>query len=91
MITAREIIQKKRDRETLTPAEITAFIKGYVSGEIADYQVSAWLMAVYLNGLNTEETAEVLGVSAITVKREWQKAKAWLYREINRPEMVERD
>jgi RNA polymerase sigma factor (TIGR02999 family) len=45
----------------------------------------------YFGGLNTEETAEVLGVSAITVKREWQKAKAWLYREINRPEMVERD
>jgi pyrimidine-nucleoside phosphorylase len=54
--TAREIIQKKRDRKTLTSAEIAAFINGYVSGEIADYQVSAWLMAVYLNGLNTEET-----------------------------------
>ena len=56
MITAREIIQKKRDRETLTPAQIAAFINGYVTGEIADYQVSAWLMAVYLNGLSTEET-----------------------------------
>ena len=54
--TAREIIQKKRDRKTLTPAEIAAFIEGYVSGEIADYQVSAWLMAVYLNGMTTEET-----------------------------------
>ena len=53
LTTAREIIQKKRDRETLTSAEIAAFINGYVSGEIADYQVSAWLMAVYLNGLNT--------------------------------------
>ena len=34
----------------------------------------------YFGGMNTEETAEVLGVSPITVKREWQKAKAWLYR-----------
>jgi pyrimidine-nucleoside phosphorylase len=56
LITAREIIQKKRDRGTLTAPEITAFINGYVSGEIADYQVSAWLMAVFLNGMTTEET-----------------------------------
>jgi RNA polymerase sigma factor (TIGR02999 family) len=34
----------------------------------------------YFSGLSAEETAEVLGVSEITVKREWLKAKAWLYR-----------
>ena len=33
----------------------------------------------YFGGLSVEETGEVLGVSAITVKREWLKAKAWLY------------
>ena len=37
----------------------------------------------YFGGLSAEETAEVLGVSAITIKREWLKAKAWLYRELN--------
>jgi RNA polymerase sigma-70 factor (ECF subfamily) len=37
----------------------------------------------YFGGLSVEETAEVLGVSPITVKREWLKAKAWLYRELN--------
>lgn len=37
----------------------------------------------YFGGLSVEETAEVLNVSAITVKREWLKAKAWLYREIS--------
>jgi RNA polymerase sigma-70 factor (ECF subfamily) len=37
----------------------------------------------YFSGLSVEETAEVLGISAITVKREWLKAKAWLYRELN--------
>jgi RNA polymerase sigma factor (TIGR02999 family) len=37
----------------------------------------------YFSGLSVEETAEVLGLSAITVKREWLKAKAWLYRELN--------
>jgi RNA polymerase sigma factor (TIGR02999 family) len=37
----------------------------------------------YFGGLSAEETAEVLGVSEITVKREWLKAKAWLYRELS--------
>lgn len=37
----------------------------------------------YFGGLTSEETAEVLGVSEITVKREWLKAKAWLFRELN--------
>ena len=36
----------------------------------------------YFSGLNTKETADALGVSEITVKREWLKAKAWLYREL---------
>jgi len=36
----------------------------------------------YFGGLSTAEVAEVLGVSEITVKREWLKAKAWLYREL---------
>ena len=38
----------------------------------------------YFGGLSAEETAAVLGVSEITVKREWLKAKAWLYRELTR-------
>jgi RNA polymerase sigma factor (TIGR02999 family) len=33
----------------------------------------------FFGGLNVDETAEVIGVSAVTVMREWQKAKAWLY------------
>lgn len=37
----------------------------------------------YFGGLSALETAEVLGVSEITVKREWLKAKAWLYKEIS--------
>src|SRR5262247_1548332 len=56
MINPREIIQKKRDRETLTPEEIIDFVRGYVSSEVADYQMAAWLMAVYLNGMNIDET-----------------------------------
>lgn len=36
----------------------------------------------YFGGLSLEETAEVLGVSAVTVKRDWQTARAWLAREL---------
>ncbi|MDT5271670.1 MAG: hypothetical protein QOH49_3856 [Acidobacteriota bacterium] len=36
----------------------------------------------FFGGLSVEETAEFLGVSAVTVMREWAKAKAWLYREL---------
>ena len=38
----------------------------------------------YFGGLSVEETAEVLGIAAITVMREWNKAKAWLYRELSK-------
>lgn len=38
----------------------------------------------FFGGLSNEETAEVLGVSVITVIREWNKAKAWLYRELSK-------
>ena len=38
----------------------------------------------YFGGLSVEETAEVLGLAPITVMREWNKAKAWLYRELSK-------
>ena len=55
-LIARDIIQKKRDGGELSPAKISAFIRGFMSGEITDYHVAAWLMAVYLNGMTVEET-----------------------------------
>ena len=55
-MTPLEVIQKKRDRGTLTREEIASFIEGYMSGQVADYHVAAWLMAVYLNGMTIEET-----------------------------------
>ncbi|RIK84242.1 MAG: thymidine phosphorylase [Planctomycetota bacterium] len=51
------IIQKKRDRGELTAAEIGEFIAGYVRGDVPDYQMSALAMAIYLNGMTTDETA----------------------------------
>ena len=51
-----DIISKKRDKITLTKDEIEFFINGYVKGEIPDYQVSSLLMAIFLNGLDMDET-----------------------------------
>jgi DNA-directed RNA polymerase specialized sigma24 family protein len=38
----------------------------------------------YIGGLSVEEVAEVVGISARTVEREWRAAKAWLYRAISK-------
>ncbi len=43
----------------------------------------------FFGGLSIEETSEVLGVSAPTVKREWASARAWLYREISGSSLAE--
>ncbi len=51
-----EVIKAKRDGKSLSDEEIGEFISSYVTGEIPDYQMSAFLMAVYLNGMNSSET-----------------------------------
>lgn len=51
-----EIILKKRDGKKLTRDEIAFFINGYLNGEIPDYQMSAFLMTVYFQGMDFEET-----------------------------------
>ncbi len=51
-----EIIAKKRDKKVLDKEEIEYFIKGYTNGEITDYQAAALIMAIYINGMNYEET-----------------------------------
>jgi pyrimidine-nucleoside phosphorylase len=56
---AVDIIIKKRDKGELTTEEINFFIEGFVSGEISDYQASAWAMAVVLNGMNLRETTDL--------------------------------
>lgn len=53
---AVDIIAKKRDGHDLTRDEIGFIIRGYTSGDVADYQMSALLMAIYLRGMTTEET-----------------------------------
>ena len=51
------LIGRKRDGEHLHASEIRALIDGYVSGEVPDYQMSAFAMAVFFKGMNAEETA----------------------------------
>jgi pyrimidine-nucleoside phosphorylase len=56
---AVDIIIKKRDGEELSREEIKFFIQGFTSGDIPDYQVSAWAMAVLLQGMTFRETADL--------------------------------
>lgn len=52
-----DIIEKKRNGESLTQEEIHFWIEGYVNESIPDYQVSALLMAIYFQGMNEDEIA----------------------------------
>ena len=51
-----EVIKKKRNKQELSAQEIEDFISAYTAGKIPDYQMSAMLMAIYLNGMTNEET-----------------------------------
>src|ERR1700690_3866505 len=55
-----DLIQRKRDGAELAPEEIAYLVSGYTSGEIPDYQMSAFLMAVFFSGMSDRE------VSALT-------------------------
>ena len=50
-----DIIQKKRENEILTEEEIRFLLENYQIGKVPDYQIASFLMAVYFNGMNTEE------------------------------------
>lgn len=58
-MTAYETILKKRDKFELTAEEIQNLVSDYTNGTIPDYQMSAFLMAVYFNGMNFRETTDL--------------------------------
>jgi pyrimidine-nucleoside phosphorylase len=76
---AVDLIRKKRDSQEYSREEIEFLVSGYTRGEIPDYQMAAWLMAVWLRGLSGAETAaltesmlhsgEVLDLSDIPGKK----------------------
>ena len=54
-----DLIQRKRDGEELSPEEIEFLINGYTSGDIPDYQMSSFLMAVYFSGMTDREVSRL--------------------------------
>jgi pyrimidine-nucleoside phosphorylase len=56
----QDLIEKKRDRGELSHDEIAFLIRGYTKDEIPDYQMSAFLMAAFLNGMSEAETTALL-------------------------------
>jgi len=58
---AVDIIRKKRDGAPLSGEEVLFLIRGYLKDEVPDYQVSAFLMAVYYRGMSDDETVALTG------------------------------
>ena len=56
MFDARDFLRTKRNRQSHEPAAVREFVAAYLSRNVHDYQVSAWLMAAFLNGLDAAET-----------------------------------
>ncbi|MCU7503367.1 MAG: thymidine phosphorylase [Ignavibacteria bacterium] len=54
-----ELIRKKRNKEELSESEIRFLVTSYIKDKIPDYQFSALLMAIFFNGMSTEETAHL--------------------------------
>src|ERR1700686_101337 len=63
-----DLIQRKRNGEELSPDEITFLVNGYTQGEIPDYQVSAFLMAVFFSGMTDREVSAFTYVMILTGK-----------------------
>lgn len=55
----QQIISKKRDKKELTKEEIEYFVTNYTNGNIPDYQAAALTMAIYINGMNEQETTNL--------------------------------
>ena len=64
-----DLIEKKRDGQTHSRAELEALVLGYVRGEVPDYQMAAWLMAVCWRGMQPDELAALTEVMAASGER----------------------
>jgi pyrimidine-nucleoside phosphorylase len=61
-VTTYRTVQRKRDGEELEPAEIAAFLIAYQEGRVADYQMAAFLMAVFIRGMTSAELNAMVDV-----------------------------
>jgi len=61
-MSADRTVQRKRDGEELTPAEIEAFLRGYGDGRIGEHRMAAFLMAVWFRGLSAAELSALVDV-----------------------------
>ncbi len=68
-----DVITRKRDGSALNAEEIRYMVDGYTAGDIPDYQMSAFLMAVYFQGMNEEET-----ILLTKYMKEWEIR--WIFR-----------
>ena len=82
-VALNEAIAMSRER----PAELLALDESLTRLAATDLQQSKTVELRVFAGLTIEQTAEVLGISPATVKRDWNLAKAWLMREINKAKL----
>ena len=69
-----DIISLKRDGQTMSKDDIETWIEKLLVNEITDAQLGAWLMAVYIRGLNAEETADLTRIMTFSGETmEWPK------------------
>ena len=59
-----DMIDQKRQGKNHSQEDLEAFVQGYVAGDVPDYQVSAWLMAVCWHGMSPQETADLTQIMA---------------------------
>ena len=69
---AVDIIERKRDNKELSTEEISFLLSNYLDGNVPDYQIAAFLMAVYFNGMSD---AELLEFELIGYRREQRELK----------------
>lgn len=62
MMTPAQVVRRKREGEELAPSDIRAFFQGYAHGAVEEYQMSAFLMAVYFRGMSATELAALVEV-----------------------------
>ncbi|MGH7464752.1 MAG: thymidine phosphorylase, partial [Longimicrobiales bacterium] len=61
-MTPSQIVRRKRDGEELSAGDIRVFFEGYTAGAVEEYQMSAFLMAVFFRGMTAAELAALVEV-----------------------------